>query len=82
MNGCLTVEANIDQTGRAFMQDVVMSMLDEGCVAIVPVDTTFNPELTGSYDIQTMRTGKIWNGIRNMYEFEFTTKRPGGSRML
>lgn len=59
LNGCLTVEANIDQTGRAFMQDVVMSMLDEGCVAIVPVDTTFNPELTGSYDIQTMRTGKI-----------------------
>lgn len=59
LNGCLTVEANIDQTGRAFMQDVVMSMLDEGSVAIVPVDTTFNPELTGSYDIQTMRTGKI-----------------------
>lgn len=59
LNGCLTVEANIDQTGRAFMQDIVMSMLDEGSVAIVPVDTTFNPEVTGSYDIQTMRTGKI-----------------------
>lgn len=59
LNGCLTVEANIDQTARAFMQDVVMSMLDEGCVAIVPVDTTFDPEVTGSYDIQTMRTGKI-----------------------
>ena len=59
LNNCLTVEANIDQTGRAFIQDVVMSMLDEGCVAIVPVDTTFNPDLSGSYDIQTMRTGKI-----------------------
>ena len=59
MNECLTVSANIDQTGRAFIQDVVLSMLDEGCVAIIPVDTTFNPEKTGSYDIQSMRTGKI-----------------------
>ena len=59
MDQCLTVSANIDQTGRAFIQDVVLSMLDEGCVAIIPVDTTFNPEKTGSYDIQTMRTGKI-----------------------
>lgn len=59
LNECLNLQANIDQTGRAFIQDVVMSMLDEGCVAIVPVDTTFDPELTGSYDIQSMRTGKI-----------------------
>ena len=59
LNNCLSEEANIDQTGRAFIQDVVMSMLDEGCVAIVPVDTTFNPTVTGSYDIQTMRTGRI-----------------------
>ncbi len=59
LNNCLTLEANIDQTGRAFIQDVVMSMLDEGCVAIVPVDTTFNPKETGSFDIATMRTGKI-----------------------
>ena len=59
LNNCLTVEANLDQTGRAFIQDIVMSMLDEGCVAIVPVDTTFNPEITGSYDILSMRTGKI-----------------------
>lgn len=59
LNNCLTLEANIDQTSRSFIQDVVMSMLDEGCVAIVPVDTTSNPEVTGSYDIQTMRTGKI-----------------------
>lgn len=55
---CLTVSANLDQTGRAFMQDVVMSMLDEGVVAIIPVDTTTNP-VTGSYDIQSLRTGKI-----------------------
>lgn len=58
-NGCLNLSANIDQTGRAFMQDVVMSMLDEGSVAIVPVDTTFNPKITGSHDIQSMRVGQI-----------------------
>ena len=59
LNSCLNLEANIDQTGRAFIQDVVMSMLDEGCVAIVPTDTTINPKLTDSYDIQSIRTGKI-----------------------
>lgn len=59
LNNCLTTEANIDQTGRAFIQDVVMSMCDEGSVAIVPVDTTINPNISGSYDILTLRTGKI-----------------------
>lgn len=59
LNKCLTLEANLDQTGRAFIQDAVMSMLDEGCVALVPVDTTFNPNVTGSYDINSIRTGKI-----------------------
>lgn len=59
MNNCFELEANIDQTGRAFIQDVVLSMFDEGCIAIVPVDTTDNPNETGSYDIQTMRTGRI-----------------------
>ena len=59
LNDCLSLEANIDQTGRAFIQDVVMSMLDEGCVAIVPVDTTDDPDITMGYDINTMRTGKI-----------------------
>ena len=59
LNNCLNLEANIDQTGRSFIQDVVMSMLDEGCVAIIPVDTTLNPETTGSFDILSMRTGKI-----------------------
>ena len=59
LNNCLGLEANIDQTGRAFIQDIVMSMLDEGCVAIVPVDTTLNPKITNSYDILSMRTGKI-----------------------
>ena len=59
LNNCLTLEANCDQTSRAFIQDVVQSMLDEGCVAIVPTDTTFDPKITGAYDILKMRTGKI-----------------------
>ena len=59
LNNCLNLEANIDQTGRAFIQDIVMSMLDEGCVAVVPVDTTIDPRVTGSYDISTMRTGRV-----------------------
>lgn len=58
LNNCLTVEANIDQSGRAFVQDIVMSMLDEGCVAIVPVDTDIDVE-TGSFRINSLRTGKV-----------------------
>ena len=59
LNECLTLSANIDQTGRAFKQDIVMSMLDEGNIAIVPIDTTRDPNDTDSYDIDTMRVGKI-----------------------
>lgn len=59
LNECLKLEANIDQTGRAFIQDVVMSMFDEGCVAIVPVDTDINPADSTSFNIESMRTGKI-----------------------
>lgn len=59
LNNCLTLEANIDQTNRAFIQDAVISMFDEGVVAIVPVDTTKDPDVTDSFDIVTMRTGKI-----------------------
>lgn len=59
LNNCLTLDANIDQTGRAFIQDAVMSMLDEGCVAIFPVETDVDPESTESYKINSMRTGKI-----------------------
>lgn len=59
LNDCFTVEANVDQTGRAFIQDVVMSMFDEGCVAIVPVDTDRDPSDTSSFDILSMRVGKI-----------------------
>lgn len=58
LNSCLSLEANLDQTGRAFIQDVVMSMLDEGCVAIVPTDTDIDPK-NGSYKIEELRVGKI-----------------------
>ena len=59
LNNCLSLGANMDQTSRAFIQDVVLSMFDEGCVAIVPVDTYGDPEFSESYDIETMRVGKI-----------------------
>ena len=59
LNECLSIEANLDQTGRALKQDIVMSMFDEGCVAIVPVDTTIDPRKSNSYDILSMRVGKI-----------------------
>lgn len=59
LNYCLSTEANIDQTGRAFLQDVVESMCDEGAIAIVPVDTTMNPKDTTSYEINSLRTAKI-----------------------
>ena len=77
LNGCLTLETNIDQTGRSFLQDVVMSMLDEGSVAIVPVDTTFNPEITGSYDINSMRTGKIMEWYPNHIKVRVYNEKTG-----
>lgn len=59
LNYILTSEANIDQTHLAFIQDIVMSMFDEGVVAVVPIDTTCDPKLSSSFDIQTMRTARI-----------------------
>ena len=59
LNNCLNLDANLDQTGRAFLQDAVMSMLDEGCIALVPVITDSDPDTTSSYDILSMRTGRI-----------------------
>ena len=59
LNDCLSLSANIDQTGRAFVHDVALSLFDEGYIAILPTDTTDNPNHTNSYDILSMRTGKI-----------------------
>ena len=59
LNDALSVSANIDQTGRDLVRDIVMSLFDEGCVAVVPVDTTLNPMKTGAYDIETLRVGRV-----------------------
>lgn len=59
LNNCLTVEANVDQAARAFRQDIVMTMFEQGTVAIVPVDTTINPMVSGGFDVKTMRVGRI-----------------------
>lgn len=77
LSECLNLEANLDQTGRAFIQDVVMSMLDEGCVAIVPVDTTLDPRVTGSFDILSMRTGKIIDWYPNRVKIRVYNERKG-----
>jgi len=65
LNTILTLEANIDQTSRSFIQDVVLSLFDEGCVAIIPTETTVNPTLTGSYDINSVRTGQVLEWFPN-----------------
>ena len=77
LNNCLNVEANTDQTGRAFKQDIVMSMLDEGVVAIVPIDTSMNPAITNSYDILTLRTGKVIEWFPNHVTVRVYNERKG-----
>ena len=77
LNSCLTLAANKDQTGRSFIQDVVMSMLDEGAVAIVPVDTTLDPKITGGYDIESMRVGKIVQWYPDHVRVEIYNDRRG-----
>lgn len=77
LNQCLSLAANADQTGRAFLQDVVMSMMDEGCVAIVPVDTDDDPDVTGSYKIETMRTGKILDWYPEYVKVRVYNERTG-----
>ena len=77
LNQCLTIEANKDQTGRVFIQDVVMSMFDEGVVAIVPVETSINPLLSNSYDITNLRTGKIINWYPNHVRVEVYNENLG-----
>lgn len=77
LNNCLSLEANIDQTGRAFIQDAVMSMFDEGVVALVPVDTTSDPTISESFDILTMRTGKIIEWFPRSVKVEVYNDRTG-----
>lgn len=77
LNSCFNLEANRDQTGRAFIQDIVMSMMDEGVVALVPIDTSANPRLTESYDIYSMRTGKIIGWFPNHVKINLYNDRNG-----
>lgn len=77
LNNCLNLEANKDQTGRAFIQDVVLSMLDEGCVALVPVETTIDPKSSNSYQIDSMRTGKITEWYPDMIRVRLYNDRTG-----
>ena len=77
LNSCLTLSANIDQTGRAFRHDIYMSLLDEGSVAIVPVETTMNPKVTDSYDISSMRVGKIVEWFPQYVRISMYNERTG-----
>jgi Phage portal protein len=82
LNNCLTLEANIDQTGRAFLRDVVISMCDEGVVAIVPVDTTGDPDISGSYDVLSMRTAKIVQWFPYHIQVELYNERTGQKELI
>jgi len=77
INYALTTEANIDQTGRALIQDVIMSMFDEGCIAVIPVDTTFDPTKSDSYDIQTLRVARILDWYPEHIKVELYNQRTG-----
>lgn len=77
LNRCFTLNANADQTGRAFFQDVVMSLCDEGCVAIVPVDTSLNPKDTTSYQIESLRVGKITEWLPDRIKVELYNEQIG-----
>lgn len=77
LNNCLTVEANLDQTGKAFIQDAVMSVLDEGTIAIVPVETTKDPSFTSSYDILSMRVGKVKEWFPSSVRIDLYNERTG-----
>lgn len=77
LDKCLNLEANIDQSGRSFIQDIVMSMLDEGCVAIVPIETNNDPNITDSYNIWSMRTGKILEWYPNDVRVRVYNDRTG-----
>ena len=77
LNNCLNLEANKDQTSRAFIQDAVLSIFDEGCVALVPVETTIDPKSSNSYQIDSMRTGKITEWYPDMVRVRLYNDRTG-----
>lgn len=77
LNYCLNTEANIDQTDQAFIQDLVMTILDKGVAAAVPIDTTFNPQTTGSFDIKTMRVGEVVEWLPKFVKLDVYNDRTG-----
>ena len=81
LNTCLTLEANKDQTGRAFIQDLIQSMFDEGCVAAVPIDTTIDPRF-GSFDIESIRVGKITQWYPDDVQIEVYNDRIGQKQTI
>ena len=82
LNNCLTLDANLDQTGKALMRDLVLSMFDEGCVAVVPVDTRGNPYSSNSYDILSMRVGKIIQWFPHQVKVELYNENNGKKEQL
>lgn len=82
LNNCLTLDANIDQTGRELIQDIVLSMFDEGCVAVVPTDTTADPNKTNSYDILALRTGKIIEWYPYYVKLEVYNENTGQKKQI
>ena len=82
LQNCLTIEANKDQTGRAFIHDAVLSLFDEGVVALVPVDTTASPKISGSYDVLSIRTGKILDWYPNAIRVEVYNDNTGRKEPL
>ena len=82
LNNCLTISANKDQTARAFVQDIVLSMFDEGCIAVIPIDTTTNPKFTDSYDILSMRVGSITEWYPDFVKVKVYNDRTGQKQFL
>lgn len=81
-NECLTLEANVDQTHRAFRQEAVMSMFDEGVIAIVPIETKGDPVLGTSFDIRSMRTGKIIKWFPRSVKIEVYNDQTGRKEQI
>ena len=82
LNNCLTLDANLDQTGRALIQDIVLSMFDEGCVAVVPTDTSVDPNRTDSYDILALRTGRITEWFPYYVRIEVYNENTGQKQQI
>lgn len=82
LNNILTLDANLDQTGKAFIQDIVISMFDEGCVAVVPIDVDVDPENTDGYDILTARTGKIVEWFPHQVKVEVYNENTGKKEQI